>query len=315
MTDVITAHDVSKCFMLTARSPEKYYALRDVLAQRLRGFGRIRRAAAPRSQQREFWALRNIDFQINEGERIGLIGRNGAGKSTLLKILGRITQPTRGKIRIRGRLASLLEVGTGFHPELTGRENVWLSGAIYGLSRKQIQRKFDDIVAFAEVEQFLEMPVKRYSSGMYVRLAFSVAAHLNPDILIIDEVLAVGDIHFQKKCLAKMEDIAAEGRTLILVSHNMSTILSMSTRCMLLDRGALIAAGEPQEVVRTYQNSVQDASLGRTELSQVERYGNGKARFTSIQTAVLAADGKAMDYPATGCDLAFTITLHADEAI
>src|SRR5262249_31589640 len=162
--------------------------------QRLRGFGRIGRAAARRHSQpqQEFWALRNIDFDIHEGERIGLIGRNGAGKSTLLKILGRITQPTRVKIRIRGRLASLLEVGSGFHPELTGRENVWLSGAIYGLSRKQILRKFDDIVAFAEVEQFLEVPVKRYSSGMYVRLAFSVAAHLNPDILIIDEVLAVG---------------------------------------------------------------------------------------------------------------------------
>src|SRR5262249_2103448 len=158
--------------------------------------------------------------------------RNGAGKSTLLKILGRITEPTTGTVRIRGRLASLLEVGTGFHPELTGRENVWLSAAIFGMSRKEIERKFDEIVAFAEVEKSLETPVKRYSSGMYVRLAFSVAAHLDPDILIVDEVLAVGDVYFQKKCLGKMEDIASEGRTLILVSHNMSTILSMSTRCM-----------------------------------------------------------------------------------
>src|SRR5262245_34829248 len=184
MSEVITARNVSKCFMLGTRPPEKYYALRDVVAQGLRGLGRIGRTVVSHPQQpQQFWALRDIDLQINEGERIGLIGRNGAGKSTLLKILGRITEPTRGTIRIRGRLASLLEVGTGFHPELTGRENVWLSGAIYGLSRSEILRKFDEIVAFAEIEQFLEVPVKRYSSGMYVRLAFSVAAHLDPNIL------------------------------------------------------------------------------------------------------------------------------------
>ena len=313
MTGVITASNVSKRFMLATQGPEKYYALRDVMAQRLRRFGRG--VATQSERKREFWALRDIDFEIREGERIGLIGRNGAGKSTLLKILGRITEPTTGIIRIRGRLASLLEVGTGFHPELTGRENVWLSGAIYGLSRKQIARKFDEIVAFAEVEQFLETPVKRYSSGMYVRLAFAVAAHLDPDILIIDEVLAVGDIYFQKKCLAKMEDIASEGRTLILVSHNMSTILSMSTRCILLDRGALVAAGNPREVVRSYQNTVQDASLGRTDLSAVERYGNGKVRFGWIHMSVLGADGEPVEFPATGCDLAFTVTLHAYEAV
>jgi len=313
MSEAITAHNVSKCFMLGTRSPEKYHALRDVLAQGLRGLGR---AVVGQPQQRQqFWALRDIDFQIKEGERIGLIGRNGAGKSTLLKILGRITEPTGGTIRIRGRLASLLEVGTGFHPELTGRENVWLSGAIYGLSRREILRKFDDIVAFAEVEQFLEVPVKRYSSGMYVRLAFSVAAHLDPDILIIDEVLAVGDIQFQKKCLAKMEDIAGEGRTLILVSHNMSTILSMSTRCILLDGGALVASGRPQEVVRAYQDTVQDQSLGRTDLTRVERYGNGWARFTGIQTQALAADGQALEFPSTGGDLGFTITLHASQPV
>lgn len=313
---MITAHDVSKRFMLATQGPEKYYALRDVIAQRLRRFGRIGSGVETQSQRkREFWALRDINFEIREGERIGLIGRNGAGKSTLLKILGRITEPTTGIIRIRGRLASLLEVGTGFHPELTGRENVWLSGAIYGLSRKQIARKFDEIVAFAEVDQFLETPVKRYSSGMYVRLAFSVAAHLEPDILVIDEVLAVGDIHFQKKCLAKMEDVAAEGRTLILVSHNMSTILSMSTRCLLLDRGALVTAGNPQEVVRSYQNTVQDASLGQTDLTMVEHYGNGKVRFTSIHLTALGADGKAVEFPATGCDLVFTVTLQARDAV
>ncbi len=310
MTAAITADHVSKRFMLASQGREKYYALRDVLAGSVRRWLRAG-GAAPQPGEREFWALRDVGFEIRQGERIGLIGRNGAGKSTLLKILSRITEPTTGTLRIRGRLASLLEVGTGFHPELTGRENVWLSGAIHGLSRRDIARRFDEIVAFAEVEQFLETPVKRYSSGMYVRLAFSVAVHLDPDALIVDEVLAVGDIHFQKKCLAKMEDVAAEGRTLILVSHNMSTILSMSTRCMLLDRGRLIAQGDPQAVIRQYQSSVQDTSLGQNDLTQVERYGSGDAHFRSIALEARAADGAPAEFPQTGSDLLFTVMIHA----
>ena len=202
--------------------------------------------------QEEFWALRDINFEINQGGKVGIIGRNGAGKSTLLKVLSRITEPTTGKIHINGRVASLLEVGTGFHPELTGRENVYLNGAILGMSRKEIKTKFDEIVAFAEVEKFLDTPVKRYSSGMYVRLAFAVAAHLEPEILIVDEVLAVGDAQFQKKCLGKMEEVGNEGRTVIFVSHNMGAVTNLCNTAFLIEGGQVVEKGEVASIVATY---------------------------------------------------------------
>ena len=200
----------------------------------------------------EFWALKDINFEIQEGDRVGIIGRNGAGKSTLLKILSRITEPTTGRIRIRGRVASLLEVGTGFHPELTGRENIFLNGAILGMGNDEIKKKFDEIVSFAEVERFLDTPVKRYSSGMYVRLAFAVAASLEPEILIVDEVLAVGDVEFQKKCLGKMSDVAQTGRTVLFVSHNMAAISSLTQRCLVIGAGRLLFTGTSGDAIAKY---------------------------------------------------------------
>src|SRR6185295_18826423 len=198
------------------------------------------RGRRARPENETIWALKDISFEVKRGEVLGIIGRNGAGKSTLLKILGRIAEPTRGRVTIRGRVASLLEVGTGFHPELTGRENIYLNGAILGMTQREIRKKFDEIVAFAEVEQFLDTPVKRYSSGMYVRLAFAVAAHLEPEILIIDEVLAVGDAQFQKKCLGKMEDVGKEGRTVLFVSHNMGAIKLLCSRAVILKQGQIL---------------------------------------------------------------------------
>ena len=200
----------------------------------------------------EFWALRNVSFEVMAGDVVGIIGRNGAGKSTLLKILSRITEPTEGRVRLQGRLASLLEVGTGFHPELTGRENIFLNGAILGMTRAEIRKKFDEIVEFAEIEKFLDTPVKRYSSGMYVRLAFAVAAHLEPEILVIDEVLAVGDAQFQKKCLGKMEEVGKGGRTVLFVSHNMAAIRTLCSRVALLDKGSLQGLGSPQLFINQY---------------------------------------------------------------
>jgi len=203
----------------------------------------------------EFWALKDVSFDVQQGERVGIIGRNGAGKTTLLKLLSRITEPTTGKVYLKGRVASLLEVGTGFHPELTGRENVFLNGAILGMSKAEITKKFDEIVAFAEVEKFLDTPVKRYSSGMYVRLAFAVAAHLEPEILVVDEVLAVGDAAFQKKCLGKMEEVGREGRTVLFVSHNMQAVLSLCTKAMLISHGRLDQVGEVQDIIDRYVSS------------------------------------------------------------
>ena len=201
----------------------------------------------------EFWALKDVSFEVKQGEVVGIIGRNGAGKSTLLKILSRITEPTEGRVTLRGRVASLLEVGTGFHPELTGRENIFLNGAILGMTRQEIRKKFDEIVAFAEVERFLDTPVKRYSSGMYVRLAFAVAAHLEPEILIVDEVLAVGDAEFQKKCLGKMEDVSRrEGRTVLFVSHNIASVSDLTHRALLLETGRIAAIGPTAHVVSSY---------------------------------------------------------------
>ena len=254
---IIRVAGLSKKYLLRHQQQERYTALRDVIAHRVgslkRGLHRSGKTgvAAPPARE-EFWALRDVSFEVARGERLGIIGRNGAGKSTLLKILSRITEPTRGRIELEGRVASLLEVGTGFHPELTGRENIFLNGAILGMGRGEIRRKFDEIVAFAEVEKFLDTPVKRYSSGMYVRLAFAVAAHLEPEILLVDEVLAVGDAEFQKKCLGRMETVGREGRTVLFVSHNMNAISLLCSRALVLADGALAFDGEVPEAVRRY---------------------------------------------------------------
>ncbi|MDB6170445.1 MAG: transporter ATP-binding protein [Verrucomicrobia bacterium] len=243
---VITVENLGKRYRLAHQA--RHDTLRDTLTHGL--IRRWRRRAASTSE--DFWALRDVSFAVNRGEVVGIIGRNGAGKSTLLKILSRITEPTTGRITLRGRVASLLEVGTGFHPELSGRENIFLNGAILGMTRAEIRRKFDEIVAFAEVDRFLDTPVKHYSSGMYVRLAFSVAAHLEPEILIVDEVLAVGDAAFQKKCLGRMDAISRSGRTVLFVSHNLEALRSICQTGLLLEAGRVAAAGSIQDVVARY---------------------------------------------------------------
>ncbi len=249
-----------------------------------------------------FWALQDVSFQAREGEVMGIIGRNGAGKSTLLKILSRVTSPTRGEITVTGRIASLLEVGTGFHPELTGRENVFLNGAILGMSKEEVRRKFDEIVAFAEVEKFIDTPVKRYSSGMYVRLAFGVAAHLEPEILIVDEVLAVGDAQFQKKCIGKMEDVGREGRTVLFVSHNMPAIQKMCSRALLLEGGRISLDGEVQGVVNAYLATGEGDSLS---WERSESPG-GEAFLQRIFVA--APDGSPRNIVETGGTLRLSVT-------
>jgi lipopolysaccharide transport system ATP-binding protein len=263
---IITVENLGKKYALRHLRDQRYIALRDVLVEKATGlFRRGRRngqqddgTAGQLTSREDFWALKNVSFEVKQGEVIGIIGRNGAGKSTLLKILSRITDPTEGRVRIRGRVASLLEVGTGFHPELTGRENIYLNGAILGMTRAEINKKFDEIVAFAETEKFLDTPVKRYSSGMYVRLAFAVAAHLEPEILIVDEVLAVGDAEFQRKCLGRMHEVAKGGRTVIFVSHNMSAIRGLCTRAICLSHGELYTSGEVNECVARYLSHTRD---------------------------------------------------------
>ena len=258
---VIKVENLGKKYIIGHQKQERYTALRDVIANGVKSI--LKPNSYNKDIQEEFWALNDVSFEIKQGDRVGIIGRNGAGKSTLLKILSRITEPTKGQIKIKGRVASLLEVGTGFHPELTGRENIFLNGAILGMSKGEIKKKFDEIVAFAEVEKFLDTPVKRYSSGMYVRLAFAVAAHLEPEILVVDEVLAVGDVQFQKKCLGKMEDVAEkEGRTVLFVSHNMGTLKSLCNASILLSQGKLIQQGLTSEIIDLYlRSSNQDNEL------------------------------------------------------
>jgi lipopolysaccharide transport system ATP-binding protein len=276
---------------------QQYVTLRDMLSDKLfspwrrlstqrvgsNGNGACPPAIQQQPRNEEFWALKDVSLEIKQGEVVGIIGRNGAGKSTLLKVLSRITEPTEGRARIRGRVASLLEVGTGFHPELTGRENIFLNGAILGMTRVEIKRKFDDIVAFAEIEKFLDTPVKRYSSGMYVRLAFAIAAHLEPEILIVDEVLAVGDAEFQKKCLGKMGDVASEGRTVLFVSHDMGNITRLCRRGVLLDEGRVSSEGEITAVAARYLNGhvVEEgyANLG----NRGDRSGSGDAQWQSVE--------------------------------
>lgn len=309
----IRVERLGKRYRITHRAQlQQYTTMRDAIAQRLvtpiRAFfgNRVRARAtendhpgdrgadlhgASRESTEDFWALRDVSFDVRQGDVIGIIGRNGAGKSTLLKILSRITDPSEGRVTLRGRVASLLEVGTGFHPELTGRENIFLNGAILGMTRAELRTKFDEIVAFAEVEQFLDTPVKRYSSGMYVRLAFAVAAHLEPEILVVDEVLAVGDADFQKKCLGKMGEVARGGRTVLFVSHNMSAIGHLCTRCVLLADGRLVADGDIGSVIGKYMHV--GAHLDQTHVSLVDyrdRSGDGRARI--VEASLRSQDGQ-----------------------
>jgi lipopolysaccharide transport system ATP-binding protein len=278
----ISVEDLGKKYKIGLRE-KGYDTLRDALTSAFSSPLRRLRALGERTTAADvFWALRGISFDVQPGEVIGIIGRNGAGKSTLLKILSRITEPTEGVARIRGRVGSLLEVGTGFHPELTGRENVYLNGAILGMKKKEIDAKFDEIVAFAGVDRFLDTPVKRYSSGMRVRLAFAVAAHLQPETLIIDEVLAVGDAAFQHKCLGKMGDVAKGGRTVLFVSHNMAAISSLCTRAMLLDSGALVATGLPKQIVDRYLDTIETSHTQHALGHRADRVGGVIVRFQSV---------------------------------
>ena len=275
MSNAIEIQNLGKKYLLRHEQSARYSALRDVIASSAHKMIKAIRHPLGGYDEgdpsvEEFWALENITINIKEGERLGIIGRNGAGKSTLLKILSRITEPTKGSVRLRGRVASLLEVGTGFHPELTGRENIFLNGAILGMGKREIARKFDAIVQFAEVERFLDTPVKRYSSGMYVRLAFSVAAHLESDILIVDEVLAVGDAAFQKKCMSKMESVTKEGRTILFVSHNMGAISELCTSAALLHKGGLIKTGAVADVLAEYNKYTLANNLTTLKLEPYE---------------------------------------------
>ena len=307
MKTVIKVENLGKKYLISHQRPERYVALRDVITD---GTKKItKKILSPRSvlpqTREEFWALRNVDFKVNEGERLGIIGRNGAGKTTILKLLSRITEPTEGKISIKGRIASLLEVGTGFHPELTGRENIYLNGAILGMGKSEIKRKFDEIVDFADVEKFLDTPVKRYSSGMYVRLAFAVASHLEPEILIVDEVLAVGDAQFQKKSLNKMEDVSREGRTVLFVSHNMPAIETLCNRGILLDNGKILMDCDVNNVVRKYLENVMTNYSNIDLEKRVDRHGTGKVRVISFR--VLDKDFKEVKFLESGKDYFFEI--------
>jgi lipopolysaccharide transport system ATP-binding protein len=296
---IIQVENLGKRYTLSHQMQRgrRYVALRDVITEKCsapmralrRGLGGSRNGEAAsvvglaKLGKEDFWALRNASFEVKSGEVVGIIGRNGAGKSTLLKLLSRITEPSQGRIRLRGRVASLLEVGTGFHPELTGRENIFLNGAILGMHRTEIKQKFDEIVAFAEVERFLDTPVKHFSSGMYVRLAFAVAAHLEPEILIVDEVLAVGDAEFQKKCLGKVEDVSSKGRTVLFVSHSMPTVLRLCKRVILLKGGLLMADGPAAEITRAYLKSGAESPMERVWPVREQAPGDQVARLRAVR--------------------------------
>jgi lipopolysaccharide transport system ATP-binding protein len=302
MSAIIEVSNLSKSYTLAHEGKETYTTLRDVMANKAKKIFSFPRTFSSKishsnSYKEEFWALRDVNFEIEKGDRVGVIGRNGAGKSTLLKILSRIVEPTSGSIKIKGRVASLLEVGTGFHPELTGRENVFLNGAILGMSRSEIRKKFDEIVDFAEVEKFLDTPVKRYSSGMYVRLAFAVAAHLEPEILIVDEVLAVGDAQFQKKCLGKMEDVSKnEGRTVLFVSHNMSAISSICTKGIYLKQGKTEKTGNINQVILHYLNASKALENDGLIPEGLSIYNTGIVRFTRLKMKSISATENTIYY-------------------
>lgn len=287
MTPIIEVNNIGKKYRISHQRGG-YVALRDVIANVVRRPFQFLKHKAKQvightSTREDFWALKDVSFTVEKGEAIGIIGANGAGKSTLLKILSQITPPTEGEIVLHGKVASLLEVGTGFHPELTGRENIFLNGAILGMTKKEISRKFDEIVAFAEVEQFLDTPVKRYSSGMYVRLAFAVAAHMEPEILIVDEVLAVGDAKFQKKCIGRMNEVTKQqGRTVLFVSHNMEAIQKLCTRCVLLENGRVKMVGPTKDVISVYLENNYLTGKGQDLTKRHDRKGSGNIRLTNF---------------------------------
>ena len=307
---VIRVENLGKLYRIGA--PERYKAFRDTLTEaftkpfrRLHDLWSGTGASPPDSTENTIWALKDVSFEVKRGEVIGIIGRNGAGKSTLLKILSRITEPTEGFAEIRGRVGSLLEVGTGFHPELTGRENIYLNGAILGMKKAEIERKFDEMVAFAEVEKFIDTPVKHYSSGMYLRLAFAVAAHLEPEILVVDEVLAVGDAAFQKKCLGKMGDVAKEGRTVLFVSHNMAAVQQLCQSGMVLNEGKVIFLGDISSTINHY---IQDVKTVQTInlAERRDRQGSQWLKFTKV--AIYDSKGNELQQVMSGQDV--LIQLH-----
>jgi lipopolysaccharide transport system ATP-binding protein len=292
MAPAIRVENLGKKYRVTRdRGRTNYRTLRESLIDAAAGpIRRLRHGFGKPDSAEDFWALTDVSFDVRPGEVVGIIGRNGAGKSTLLKILSRITKPTAGRVEINGRVGSLLEVGTGFHPELTGRENIYLNGSILGMSKKEIDRRFDEIVSFAEVERFLDTPVKRYSSGMYVRLAFAVAAHLEPEVLIVDEVLAVGDAEFQKKCMHQMKRVSSSGRTILFVSHNMAAVENLCTTCLFFSAGCLAAAGPTQKVIADYQ-----AHWGSTGGWKVDLAGHRNrtgSEVRKLQTLTFSSDGE-----------------------
>ena len=315
----ISVEGLSKSYLIGHEAHAAHETFREMMVRSARGFGRSLVDVA-RGRQivqgdtvEEFWALDDVSFEVARGEAIGVIGLNGAGKSTLLKVLSRITEPTHGRCAIRGRVASLLEVGTGFHPELTGRENIYLNGAILGMARAEITAKFDEIVAFSEVEQFLDTPVKRYSSGMYVRLAFAVAAHLEPEILIVDEVLAVGDVAFQRKCLGKMQDVAQHGRTVLFVSHNLPAVVDLTSRCLLLEKGRLTMTGESRNVVSHFL-AASSERLAAGDISAYRRPHRDEGWVDIERVSVCGAPlGAAIVQP--GDHITIDIDLRAHKAV
>lgn len=315
----IRVQDLSKQYRIGAR--QSYKTMRDIIADAMMTPFRstaswLRRRQTARkadASNNYFWALSELSFEVKQGEAIGIIGRNGAGKSTLLKVLSGITEPTRGRAEVRGRLASLLEVGTGFHPELTGRENVFLNGAILGMKRTEIERKFDEIVSFAEIEQFLDTPVKHYSSGMYLRLAFAVAAHLEPEILLIDEVLAVGDAAFQKKCLGKMGEVAGAGRTVLFVSHNMAAVQQLTRASLLLDHGKLVAYGPSAAVISQYLNGANGRTSNVYDVTSVARRYPELGREVEFLTVELKNHSTHL-IPADG-EVHLCLTVQANENV
>ncbi len=297
MTDaVIRAEGIGKRYRIGARRAScgslreaVVSAARRIATAPFRAVARL--SGRPSGEDELIWALKDVSFEVRRGEVVGVIGPNGAGKTTLLKVLSRITEPTEGRAEIRGRVGSLLEVGTGFHPELTGRENVYLNGAILGMKRREIRAKFDEIVAFAEIDRFIDTPVKRYSAGMHTRLAFAVAAHLEPEILLVDEVLAVGDAAFQKKCLGKMGDVAKEGRTVLFVSHNMAAITSLCEKALLVETGHIVRSGAAYEVVHAYVQSSLSARVPTSLEDRKDRGGDGSIRITALSIANADSDG------------------------
>jgi lipopolysaccharide transport system ATP-binding protein len=316
MRPIIKVENLGKRYRIGERAP--YRTIRDsitrVVSAPWRGLRARLAGQAGRANNNHVWALRDVNFEVFPGEVLGVIGRNGAGKSTLLKVLSRITEPTTGRIELYGRVGSLLEVGTGFHPELTGRDNIYLSGAIMGMRRTEIVRKFDQIIAFAEIEEFVDTPVKRYSSGMYMRLAFAVAAHLDPEILLIDEVLAVGDVAFQKKCLGKIGDVARAGRTVIFVSHNMAAIESLCSFCLMFRGGQLTAGGAPKEIIEQYiaKELGQDAGK-RSLVEHPGRSGSSLPMMTLVR--LFPKPGEPSGLMPIGSSLSIEVEFHAPQSL